>query len=263
MKLKTIAKASAALSLAAVLFPTAASAATTSTGTTQGDVTFTEKTPDFLDMVKPGTYDTLIDGVDGNNGSPATLQINWVPNLHFGDVTKKVTDQSVPVQIGKYKERAGSTNINIPQFVQVQDSRGTNGSFKLTAKATLFTDGSDTLTNTRVQFYGYKLTNTLKDKVAADADATSLLEGIPTSSIATGAMAELDPTNDLLIMQTNGTESATGSISSLVFDDTYTSSKDYSAATHNDKVKLFVPAGEGQVGNQYTSTITWTLSDTK
>lgn len=263
------------LSLCGLMLAPAAASAATTTATTEADATFQGGDPNEVYLVQPGTYDNEItpNAASGKTGDPGLIRINWVPNFSFGTLNISAgskSHSSVLSATNTYDEVAsgGATDKKIPQFVQIRDTRGTRGAFSLSATATVFTKegGTETLDNTRIQFYGVKLTNNVIDRDASgakDGDASAILAG-PTqlASLTNGALTELS-TSSVDILKTQASQTADGSISSLVFDDTYTSQADYSAATHNDKVKLFVPAGEQpEDGATYKSTITWSLNDT-
>lgn len=254
------------------LMPVGVSAAETT-----ADVTFIDGESQPTVFVKPGTSENIISPNDGVKGTTGALRINWVPNIRFGSAAINVASTSYSSLITTYDDLddAGSGTVNaanqhIPQFVQVSDTRGTtNGDgYTLKATASVFTEagGSHKLNNTRIQFYSCRVTNSSLDKAAsggADAAiANTVIAGIPTETIApvTGAINQLTPSQEVQIVRTVQRGITDASATSVVFDGSYTSNKDYSTAAYNDQVKLFVPSGEGVKKTTYQSTLTWTLS---
>lgn len=244
--------------------------------TTNGTVLFTPN-DGTGGLIKPGTIDTTIKLEEGasTNGS---LRLTNVPYFRFGSVKVSAQEQNYPSLLTSYQTTTtdadgvvtpSGTDVKIPQFVQVADERGKNGQFTVTATATNFTEKdvaegetADVLENTRIQFYSQKLTNNILDKTEG-SDITTILSGIQNKSLATTAMAELNATTPLTVLSTT-TKGANASISSVVFDGSYTSDKIYDAVTDgiNDQVKLYVPSGESPKSNvTYKSTISWNLTD--
>lgn len=267
-------KKQAALLLAGVAIAALAPIQASAESTT-ADVTFTDGDAASTVFVKPGTGDDLIDPDDGTGATTGALRINWVPNIKFGEVAISVATTNHPSLITTYDdlgEASGAvttTGNKIPQFVQISDTRGTVGGdgYTLKATASIFNEtGGHTLDNTRIQFYSYRVTNSTMDKAATggkDEDiAASSISGIAASStpLATGAVNQLEPTQDIVILKTATKGDTDSSVTSLVFDQTYRSDKDYSSATTNDQIKLHVPMGESAKKVNYTSTLTWTLA---
>ncbi|WP_429948768.1 hypothetical protein IGJ55_002748 [Enterococcus sp. AZ170] len=259
--------------------------------TTEGDVKFTPNTDGTGGLIKPGTVDDTIKVADGA-ASKGALRITNVPSFRFGTVSVSAQATSYPSLLTTYQTTStdkdgivteGTKKVKIPQFVQVADERGeAEGVFKVTAKATKFTEQdvaegkiADVLENTRIQFYGQTLRNNVLDKDAVnkvDADATEILAGMNVDPAAEAGkpIGELNDTTALPILSTKVAGGANGSISSIVFDGSYTTDKEYDKLTDgkgnplttNDQVKLSVPAGESPKSNvTYKSTITWNLTN--
>lgn len=260
--------------------------------TTEGEVKFTPNTDGTGGLIKPGTENHTIQVADGA-ASTGSLRITNVPSFRFGTVSVSAQATSYPSLLTTYQTtstdpedgtvKVDTKKVKIPQFVQVADERGeAEGVFKVTAKATKFTEQNvaegetpDVLENTRIQFYSQVLRNNVLDKDAVnhvDADATTILSGMNVDPAAEAGkpIGELNDTTALPILSTKVAGGANGSISSIVFDGSYTTDKDYDKLTDgkgnplttNDQVKLSVPAGESPKSNvTYKSTITWNLTD--
>lgn len=253
--------------------------------TTNGTVQFSANSNGTGGLIKPGTPGKDEDkiNVSENEGasSSGSLRLTNVPYFKFGKVIVSSTSTSYPSLLSTYQKMTkgedgtltpDGKDVKIPQFVQVVDERGDKtGVFKVTAKATNFTeqnvaDGktADVLENTRIQFYSQALTN---NTLPEGTDISTMIEGLPTSTLSTKAIAELSPTTDLQILKTASAGSANASVSSVVFDSSYAADKDdvYNTAkdSQNPAVKLYVPAGESPKSDVvYSSTITWMLSNT-
>lgn len=257
--------------------------------TTEGEVKFTPNTDGTGGLIKPGTVNNTIQVADGA-ASTGSLRLTNVPSFRFGTVSVSAQATSYPSLLTTYQRTSTDTDgsviidpaypekVKIPQFVQVADERGEKeGVFKVTAKATKFTEQNvaegetpDVLENTRIQFYSQVLTNNVLDKTGGDA--TTILSGMNVDPAAEAGkpIGELNDTTALPVLSTKVAGGANGSISSTVFDGSYTKDKEYDKLVDsknnpiniNDQVKLSVPAGDSPKSNvTYKSTITWNLTD--
>lgn len=240
--------------------------------TTEGKVKFipndggSGENPGPIELIKPGTNDQIITMADGQGkGMNGGIRIAFVPNIDFGEAQVSVMEKSYPAKMIKYKfnEGADQSEKFIPPFIQVIDERGSDKGFKVEVAATQFTTGTEeaghTLLGTKIQVKGSKLTNQSSDKTGGPAVDTLLTAIQNDKSISTDAQ---------VLMTTKegaGVGPATNNAaSSLVFDSEYAKDKVYGATDVTQSLKLVVPQGDQpQADKTYTSTITWTLTDTK
>ncbi|MGX7013479.1 WxL domain-containing protein [Vagococcus silagei] len=245
---------------------------------TTGEVSFTKGggpvDPDkAIKLVKPGTKEKVIYLNQKTEGTSTgdDLRFSFVPNIKFGSVKVSSVSERHPALPLEYTEKdpetaaeAENPKFKIPPFVQVIDETGNKDGFEVKAGAEVFKVKETTglvettdLQNTRIEFTGQTLRNTLLDGGAGDADAASMLAGF-----AAEGSQFLVPSNDVVIMNSKTDVDTNASASSSVFQADYKHTIDYSTPD-NIKMKnvlLNVPAGERpKAGKTYVTNITWVL----
>ncbi|MFS1155113.1 WxL domain-containing protein [Enterococcus faecalis] len=171
-------------------------------------------------------------------GPAGPLSIDYASSLSFGEQTITSKNMTYYAETQKYKDNAGADQEG-PNFVQVSDNRGTetgwtlkvkqNGQFKTEANQEL-TAAKVTLSNGRV--------------VSASQSAK------PTTAPAT---IELNPTGAESVVMAAGDKEGAG---------TYLMSWGDSVDTAKTSISLEVPGSTTKYAKKYTTTFTWTLTDT-
>ncbi|WP_205527789.1 WxL domain-containing protein [Listeria costaricensis] len=222
------------------------SAAVSGTMNSTTDVTFTTDvtvtTP--LNPLDPTTPVTAVNPSDPNDphaaGTSGPLSIDYVSNFHFG--SKVITSANATYYAQADKVLQNAATVDVPNFIQVTDKRGTNVGWKLSVKQNgqlKTTDGNNT-----------PLTNAVLSFVAGTARSVTDVAYAP----ATQAVS-LDPTgtdSSTVATATSGKGMGTWAIG---FGGTLTEGR--------SAVSLYVPMSTAKVtGTTYRTSLTWNLEDT-
>lgn len=202
----------------------------------QGDVTFKVddgKTPP-VDPTDPGTEVTPEEPGESTDGP---LSIDHVSNLHFGE--QLISAKSTTYYAALEKVTKGEDKIEVPNYVQVTDKRGSNEGWYLSVQQDKqFATGENvellgavlSLSNTQV-----KTTPDNKSKAPTAVSEISLVPGGAGVSVLS---ANKDEGMGLWI----------GSFGN--------------EATGANSVSLQVPGESAKQSAKYSTTLTWTLSNT-
>ncbi|MBP1039419.1 WxL domain-containing protein [Vagococcus sp. BWB3-3] len=237
--------------------------------TTTGTVKFTTSTDKDGQIAKPEVPGEIIEP-EGGKQTSGDLRIQFVPDFNFGTNEIEVGQQVFNPILQKYtfEDAAKPGDHYMPQFIQVTDVRGKKQGWKLTVSASTFkttevAGAYDELPYAKISLKQAKLSNDVYDtteissKVRTFGD-TGVLE-IPT-----------DAGQSKLVMQTKTDDAASttdGSRTSIVLDNGYDKTRDYLATDKNQQVTLTktnkdIPVvGDSGQAKEYTSIITWTLTD--
>ncbi|WP_239255608.1 WxL domain-containing protein [Listeria ilorinensis] len=230
----------------ALLVADSATAAVSGTMNSTTDVTFTTDltVTSPLNPLDPNTPVTAVDPSDPNDphqpGTSGPLSIDYVSNFHFGNKVISSTNATYYAQLDKVLQNAAS--VDVPNFVQVTDKRGTNVGWKLSVKQNgqlQTTDGNNT-----------PLTNAVLSFVAGTARSVTDAAYAPATQTVS-----LDPTgtnSSLVATAASGKGMGTWSIG---FGSTL--------AEGRSAISLYVPMSTAKVtGTTYRTSLTWNLEDT-
>lgn len=165
------------------------------------------------------------------------LSLNYISNLRFGMNKASGNDVTYQVKPDKVVDEEGKT-IEVPNYVQVTDNRGTNAGWTLTVKQDqAFMNGSNTLKGTEMNFKNpVAVGKSGKVDTAPSVNANFTLSADGTSALV--MVAKTDQGMGTWIDRFgNSTEQASASIT------------------------LMVPGESKKVAGQYKTSLTWTLSD--
>ncbi|WP_088072364.1 WxL domain-containing protein [Gottfriedia luciferensis] len=168
------------------------------------------------------------DPTDPPTGETGPLTLDYVSSVHFG--TKEISSNN-QVYFSKSKK----------PFIQVTDRRGTGEGWKVTAKASKFSNGSyESLPGAVISFKNGTVASasngnapTPSQSITLNADgstASTVVTAAPNSGLGTWLTRWLGPNPNV----NDGAE--------------------------NENVTLTIPGGSATVGN-HEATITWTLTD--
>lgn len=162
------------------------------------------------------------------------MAINKIEDLDFG--TNKISASNEEYD-------ALNTKTRMPH-VQITDVRGLGQGWKLSLKASEFSDGTNIVKGIRFLFKNGDAIN----NQGSTQDAPELTSATSTVEIATGGVSMLmastkDPSKD--------------GVGTWVLR-----WQEVAGASKNENVKLYVPSGSVKKAGSYTSTLTWTLEDT-
>jgi hypothetical protein len=223
-----------------------------------------------IETVKPGSNEkiTVVDGSD-NRTALDNIQLMHVPDFNFGENETSVDTKDYEALYEHFKKENDATVYAIPQFVQVGDVTGVQGTkWSVTVEQdTLFTEANKhTLKNSRINIYNQTLTNSVHSTNVQEV-VTGL--AIPTNSSVQIPVKSVDSTGAVTVLASKEgkTDNTTtnGTISSVVF------SKDYAETAYgtasspaitdtNSDVKLNVPQTDGVQKAAYSAKLTWTLA---
>lgn len=199
-----------------------------STGTSNATVNFIEDTsvPGVLDPENPTDPFDPGDGDNDPTGNFGPLSLDYVSHLAFGEQIVSLEDETYEAK-------------TLHPFIQVTDRRSNPTGWSVTVKATPFADAGNTnlLAGATIQFSNGE---TLSDL---------------------GAMYVAPTTTDFTLTTDNQSKNVVSANSNEGRGSWITRWFPTSPTTTNDSVKLSVPGGIMKA-TSYTSTLTWTLSDT-
>ncbi|WP_036079973.1 WxL domain-containing protein [Listeria cornellensis] len=223
------------------------SAATAGSMDSITDTTFIQDTT-TTSPLDPTNPNTPVGPVDPTNpldphepGTAGPLSINYVSNFHFGSNVITPATTTYYAKLDKVKVTSTGNVIDVPNFVQVTDKRGTNAGWKLT----VMQNG---------QF-------TTQDGTAKELDNAelSLVAGTPksltdTSYAPTTSVATLDPVGGASSDIATAADKKGMGTWSIAFGE---------GAASETGVSLKVPIDTAKVANvQYKTSLTWNLEDT-
>lgn len=232
-------------------------------GVTQAEATNTEGVINFKpstdltgELIKPDTEDEVITSNDGQSSS-GLLRLQFVPNFNFLEQEIKVgpAEYNPKMTVYQYADVAKPGDQAIPQFVQVTDSRGLNEGWTLDVHATKFTSGTNSLEFAQIEFMQGKLFNTVYGNINSRVSAFA---GQATAKVSLDSAAK---TRILATKDNTSASTTNGSQTSLVFNNGYDKDQTYDLADINPGVKFIKTNKDTPVaGEEYKSTITWTLT---
>ena len=203
----------------------------------QGDVSFKVddgKTP----PVDPTNPDEEVEPEESGESTDGPLSIDHVSNLHFGEQLISAKPQTYYAALEQMKK--GEETIEVPNYVQVTDKRGSNEGWYLSVQQDKqFATGEDieldgavlTLSNTQVK--------TTSDNKSQAPTAVSEIILVPGGSGLPVLSAKKDEGMGLWV----------GSFGN--------------EATGKNSVSLKVPGESAKQAAKYSTTLTWTLSNTE
>lgn len=198
-----------------------------------------EKPVNPVDPTKPVTPAPDIDGEE-NPHPPSTkgpLSINYISNFRFG--MNQATGQDVAYQVkpDQVVDEDGN-QIEVPNYVQVTDNRGTNAGWTLTVRQDgAFMNGSNPLVGTEMVF-----TNPV----------TSGRSGSANTSPSANANFTLTPEGQEVLVMTASENQGMG---------TWVDRFGENNAQAPESILLKVPGDSKKVAGFYKTSLTWTLSD--
>lgn len=250
--MKTSIKLVSTAVLALIVFGAASSVASAEdvTYNSKGSVTFKPNTDSTLPVDpitgggKDGSDTVTPENPDGSKPNPGTagpLSLDFASSFDFG--TQKITsaDQTYYAVEQKYADKAGTAKTG-PNYVQVTDNRGTLAGWSLSvtqdaqfAAATTTKGAGSVLDGTVMTLGNGKIISQSANPADSSAVSTVLTPGVK-SSVILGAKTGKGSGTNLL---TFGDEN-----------------------TAVSSVSLMVPGATTKLAQQYSTNLTWTLSDT-
>lgn len=228
---------------------------------TIGDVIFEQDEDGTGGIIKPGTPGDPEDIITPEEGGSTVgpLRINHVPNFHFG--TRKLSTEQATYHPTVEKYTQLSTEKYAPHFAQIADARGSmTATWKLTVSGTVFSPGVATnpqLSNSYISLGEETLLNNVYD-ATTPAETLDRVVGFGTAGVTI-------PTDgsSVAVMSVKAGKNTNSTVTSSVFNATYTKDTVYAATDENTGVSLVVPSSDIKVnGETYKSDLTWTLEDT-
>ena len=210
--------------------------------TSQGSVTFKlpETNPEII--IPEGETEEIIDPEEGGPSSNGPLRIDFASNINFGVQEISATDKTYNALLNNYTTASGDAYVST--FAQITDNRGTNGGWELSLAATEFTIAGTSSTIENAQLKIVDVPNVTNDfGYHTDTNPVGKATGNIIGGEAPIATAQINQG----MGQWHVTLGETGKKSEL---------------SENKAIQLEVP-GRSQTlpGATYTSTLTWTLSD--
>ena len=248
---------------------TTAHAADVATRNTDAQVKFIpdDSTTNPVDPTDPTNPVDPVDPTDPTNpvdpGTKGPLSLDYASSFDFG--VQKITSTDKTYQAKAQQVKKGGTIVNVPNYAQVTDNRGTQAGWKLSVKQNgQFKDSkSKELAGATINIANGSLNTASQDKVSIV---------IPSFTLdAAGASQD--------VMQAQPGEGAGTFVYSMGKPDNIAENKDALANPTNTKsfdaagkvegprfetsdVTLKVPGKSVKMADTYSTTMTWTLSDT-
>ncbi|WP_239257349.1 WxL domain-containing protein [Listeria ilorinensis] len=175
-------------------------------------------------------------------GTAGPLSIDYVSNFHFGTQKASGKDQVYTASLDKVYKKTDGSEVQVPNFVQVTDNRGSNAGWHLTVKQNgqFKTSGSQELDGAQI---------TLKN---SHLNGTDMTDSSIQPTTASGDIV-LDPSGAASDVMNAEVNKGMGTWLTSFGDDTTTGAK---------SVELFVPGKAKKEASDYSTTLTWTLTDT-
>ncbi|MGX7150247.1 WxL domain-containing protein [Enterococcus ureasiticus] len=198
-----------------------------------------EKPVNPIDPTKPVKPVPEIDGEE-NPHPPSTkgpLSINYVSNLRFGSQKAQGNDAIYKVKPDQLMDDE-ETVIEVPNYIQITDNRGTNVGWRLTVKQNgAFKNGSNDLAGTELVF-----TN-------------------PVLSAKSGKTETAPTANPTFTLTADGQEAlvmnAEAGHGMGTWADRFGDTNDQATSS----IQLKIPGDSKKVAGLYKTSLTWTLSD--
>lgn len=245
MKLKKVALAGV-LSFSSVLAagaPVFADEVGTMNSKTDVSFTVSEDPTNPVNPVDPGTEVGPKDPNDPNDphepGTKGPLSIDYVSNFHFGKQAMSGNDKVYTAQLDKVKEKGtDGKEIEVPNYLQVTDNRGTNKGWKVTVKQDgQFKAGNNELTGAELKLSNPVANSTIDKKYAPKVETVTL-----------------NPNGDTQPVAIAQEETGMG---------TWVTAYGKDAVQGEKSVTLSVPGTTAKVKDlQYETTLIWALEDT-
>ncbi|MDA1763855.1 WxL domain-containing protein [Bacillus cereus] len=204
-----------------------------------------EKNTDKIDVVNPEKPDEVVEPVvDPNNpddkhekGTDGPLSIDYVSNFNFKTQKASGNNEIYFAELDKVKKVADGSVVDVPNYVQVTDNRGTNAGWHLTVKQ-------------NGQF------KTADDK-ALDGAALTLKN----SALKSNAGSDAPTAEQSITLNPSG--AASDLIDAKVDQGmgTWVNTFGKDAAEAKQSVELSVPGKTKKEQAQYTTSLTWELTD--
>ncbi|WP_342513754.1 WxL domain-containing protein [Sporosarcina sp. FSL K6-1522] len=210
----------------------------------QTDVTFIEDN-ESVPPVNPTDPTDPVEPVDPTDptdphepGTPGPLSIDYVSNFHFGEQKLTGGDKTYYAKLDKVKKVPSGEIIDVPNYVQVTDNRGTNAGWKLKVK-----QNGQFKTNTNVELENaqLKLSNPVVNSLTNMTYAPSAFN------------VTLDPSGIEHDVTTAAADKGMG---------TWTTAYGGDNLQGAESVSLFVPGSSKKEKEKYSTTLTWILEDT-
>ncbi|WP_088815495.1 MULTISPECIES: WxL domain-containing protein [Listeria] len=202
--------------------------------TSKGDITFTQNTDPGKPEV-PGTGEEIDPGTPAP--TPGPLSINYVSNIHFADQMISGNNEVYYANLDKVTLSASSTEVEVPNFVQVSDNRGSNAGWHLTVEQVgQFKNGASTLTGAKLSFQ----------------NATMQSSKATATNTPTAYSFELDPAGTASDVVDAAANKGMGTWSTSFGD----------ATTAAQSISLSVPGDTAKIVGKYEAELKWTLTDT-
>lgn len=191
---------------------------------------------DPKEPVKPGP------NTDGKNPHPPStkgpLSINYISNLQFGSQEANGNDATYQVKPDRVIN-SQETEIDVPNYVQITDHRGTNSGWSLTVKQDqAFKNGEHRLEGTELVF-GSAVLSSKSGKMSA----------APSANQSFTLTADGEPA----VVVTAGTDQGMGTWVTRFGED---------IAGAKTGIQLKIPGDSKKVAGFYQTSLTWTLTDT-
>ncbi|MGN4448252.1 WxL domain-containing protein [Bacillus cereus group sp. MYBK79-1] len=197
-----------------------------------------EKNTDEVNVVNPENPDEVVEPIDPNTkGTNGPLSIDYVSNFNFAMKKASGNNETYYAELDKVKKKADGSVIDVPNYVQVTDNRGTNAGWHLTVKQNgQFKTADDKALD------GAALTlknSTLKS--AAGSDAPTAAQSIT-----------LNPNGDASDLIDAKVDQGMG---------TWVNAFGKDAVEAKKSVELSVPGKTKKEQAEYTTSLTWELTD--
>lgn len=192
-----------------------------------------------IDPSQPVTPPPTIDGEE-NPHAPSTkgpLSINYISNLRFGMNKASGNDMEYLVKPDEVVNEEGM-QIQVPNYIQITDHRGTNAGWILTVKQNgPFVNGAHELLGTEMNF---------RQSVAVGKSGTT------STSPSVNANFSLTADGQEVMVMTAQENQGMGTWIDRFGDNTENAP---------NSIVLKVPGDTKKIAGKYTTSLTWTLSD--
>lgn len=204
-----------------------------------------EKNTDKIDIVNPVDPDETVDPVvDPDNpedkhevGTDGPLSIDYVSNFNFETQKASGNNEVYYAKLDQVQKKADGSKIDVPNYVQVTDNRGTNAGWHLTVKQ-------------NGQF------KTADDKALDNAALT-----LKNSALKSNAGSDAPTAQSSITLNPNGDASDLIDAKADQGMGTWVNTFGKDATEAKQSVELTVPGKTKKEQAQYTTSLTWELTD--
>lgn len=215
---------------------------------TKGDITFEQDTSpvDPLNPIKPDPNNPVkpVDP-DAPSGTEGPLSIDYVSNFHFGKQKISSEDKTYYAKLDVLKDSNGNS-IEVPNFIQVTDKRGTNAGWKVQVRQEqqLTNTNNKELKGASISIKNGVVKTAASNKAKAPSQVSQEINLVPGENGGTG------PSQDVVVAKQD--EGMSTWINS------------FGTESNADKsIALKVPgASAKEKESTYTTNLTWILTDT-